>query len=171
MHINEQIRDREVRLIGANGEQLGIMSVKEAQKMANESHLDLVKVAPQAKPPVCRIMDYGKYKYERSKKEREARKNQKIISIKEVRLSPKIEEHDLNVKKRNTEKFLLKGDKVKVSIRFRGREMNHTDLGREIMERFARDLEELAVIEKQPKLEGKNMIMIIAPKQTIQSRR
>jgi len=140
------------------------MSSREAQKIANENQLDLVKIAPQAKPPVCRIMDYGKYKYERSKKEREARKNQKIINVKEVRLSPKIEEHDINVKKRNTEKFLKNGDKVKVTIRFRGREMRHTDLGLKIMEKFARDFEELAVIEKRPKLEGKNMIMIMAPK-------
>lgn len=146
------------------------MSAREAQKIANENQQDLVKIAPQAKPPVCKIMDYGKYKYERSKREREARKNQKIINIKEIRLSPKIEEHDLNVKKRNTEKFLNKGDKVKVTIRFRGREMRHTDLGKKIMERFARDLEELAVIEKQPKLEGKNMIMILTPKQTVQKK-
>lgn len=164
MQVNEQIRDREVRLIDVNGEQLGIMSAKEAQKIAYERQLDLVKVAPQAKPPVCRIMDYGKYKYEMNKKEREARKNQKVVNIKEVRLSPTIEEHDLNVKKRNAEKFLNNGDKVKVSIRFRGRQLSHAEIGQEIMERFARDLEDLAVIEKKPKLEGKNMIMIIAPK-------
>jgi translation initiation factor IF-3 len=164
LQVNEQIRDREVRLIDVNGEQLGIMSAKEAQKIAYERQLDLVKVAPQAKPPVCRIMDYGKYKYEMNKKEREARKNQKVVNIKEVRLSPTIEEHDLNVKKRNAEKFLNNGDKVKVSIRFRGRQLSHAEIGQEIMERFARDLEDLAVIEKKPKLEGKNMIMIIAPK-------
>lgn len=140
------------------------MSAREALKIARERQLDLVKVAPQAKPPVCRIMDYGKYKYERSKKEREARKNQKIVNVKEVRLSPNIEEHDLNVKRRNAERFLKKGDKVKVTIRFRGRELSHTDIGQEIMERFARDLEEIAVVEKKPKLEGKNMVMIIAPK-------
>lgn len=140
------------------------MSAREALKIARERQLDLVKVAPQAKPPVCRIMDYGKYKYERSKKEREARKNQKIVNVKEVRLSPNIEEHDLNVKRRNAERFLKKGDKVKVTIRFRGRELSHTDIGKEIMERFARDLEEIAVVEKKPKLEGKNMVMIIAPK-------
>ncbi|MDI6706499.1 MAG: translation initiation factor IF-3 [Bacillota bacterium] len=164
LQVNEQIRDREVRLIDANGEQLGIMSAKEAQKIAYDRQLDLVKIAPQAKPPVCRIMDFGKYKYEMSKKEREARKNQKVVSIKEVRLSPTIEDHDLNVKKRNAEKFLNNGDKVKVSIRFRGRQLSHAEIGQEIMEKFARDLEGLAVIEKKPKLEGKNMIMIITPK-------
>ncbi|MBA1335793.1 MAG: Translation initiation factor 3 [Firmicutes bacterium] len=140
------------------------MSAKEAQKIAYDRQLDLVKIAPQAKPPVCRIMDFGKYKYEMSKKEREARKNQKVVSIKEVRLSPTIEDHDLNVKKRNAEKFLNNGDKVKVSIRFRGRQLSHAEIGQEIMEKFARDLEGLAVIEKKPKLEGKNMIMIITPK-------
>jgi translation initiation factor IF-3 len=164
LQINEQIRDREVRLIDVNGEQLGVMSAKEAQKIAYDRQLDLVKIAPQAKPPVCKIMDYGKYKYEASKKEREARKNQKVVNIKEVRLSPTIEEHDLNVKKKNAEKFIANGDKVKVSIRFRGRQLSHTSLGQEIMDRFARDLEGIAVIEKRPKLEGKNMIMIIAPK-------
>lgn len=164
MHVNEKIRDREVRLIDANGEQLGIMSAREAQKIAYDRQLDLVKVAPQAKPPVCRIMDYGKYKYETSKKEKEARKNQKIVSIKEVRLSPTIEQHDLDVKRRNAEKFLNNGDKVKVSIRFRGRQLSHTDIGRTIMDKFAGDLEELAVIERRPRLEGKNMIMIMSPK-------
>jgi translation initiation factor IF-3 len=164
LHVNEKIRDREVRLIDANGEQLGIMSAREAQKIAYDRQLDLVKVAPQAKPPVCRIMDYGKYKYETSKKEKEARKNQKIVSIKEVRLSPTIEQHDLDVKRRNAEKFLNNGDKVKVSIRFRGRQLSHTDIGRTIMDKFAGDLEELAVIERRPRLEGKNMIMIMSPK-------
>ncbi len=164
MQVNEKIRDREVRLIDANGEQLGIMSARDAQKIAYDRQLDLVKVAPQAKPPVCRIMDYGKYKYETSKKEKEARRNQKIVNIKEVRLSPTIEEHDLNVKKRNAEKFLNNGDKVKVSIRFRGRQLSHTDIGRAIMDKFASDLDELAVIERRPRLEGKNMIMIMSPK-------
>ncbi|MGI6698678.1 MAG: translation initiation factor IF-3 [Clostridia bacterium] len=164
MQVNEQIRDREVRLIDVNGEQLGIMSAKEAQKAAYDRQLDLVKVAPHAKPPVCRIMDYGKYKYETSKKEREAKKNQKVINIKEVRLSPTIEKHDLEVKRRNAEKFLLSGDKVKVSIRFRGRQLSHTEIGHSIMEKFAGDLEELAVVEKKPKMEGKNMIMIMSPK-------
>lgn len=164
MQVNEQIRDREVRLIDVSGEQLGIMSAKEAQKAAYDRQLDLVKVAPHAKPPVCRIMDYGKYKYETSKKEREAKKNQKVINIKEVRLSPTIEKHDLEVKRRNAEKFLLSGDKVKVSIRFRGRQLSHTEIGQSIMEKFAGDLEELAVVEKKPKMEGKNMIMIMSPK-------
>jgi translation initiation factor IF-3 len=164
LQVNEKIRDREVRLIDANGEQLGIMSARDAQKIAYDRQLDLVKVAPQAKPPVCRIMDYGKYKYETSKKEKEARRNQKIVNIKEVRLSPTIEEHDLNVKKRNAEKFLNNGDKVKVSIRFRGRQLSHTDIGRAIMDKFASDLDELAVIERRPRLEGKNMIMIMSPK-------
>ncbi len=164
LQVNEKIRDREVRLIDANGEQLGIMSAKEAQKIAYDRQLDLVKVAPQAKPAVCRIMDYGKYKYETSKKEREARKNQKIVNIKEVRLSPTIEQHDLNVKKRNAQKFLSSGDKVKVSIRFRGRQLGHTDIGLAIMEKFASDMEEMAVIEKRPKMEGKSMIMIMSPK-------
>jgi translation initiation factor IF-3 len=140
------------------------MSAKEAQKAAYDRQLDLVKVAPHAKPPVCRIMDYGKYKYETSKKEREAKKNQKVINIKEVRLSPTIEKHDLEVKRRNAEKFLLSGDKVKVSIRFRGRQLSHTEIGQSIMEKFAGDLEELAVVEKKPKMEGKNMIMIMSPK-------
>ena len=140
------------------------MSAKEAQKAAYDRQLDLVKVAPHAKPPVCRIMDYGKYKYETSKKEREAKKNQKVINIKEVRLSPTIEKHDLEVKRRNAEKFLISGDKVKVSIRFRGRQLSHTEIGQSIMEKFAGDLEELAVVEKKPKMEGKNMIMIMSPK-------
>lgn len=164
MQVNERIRDREVRLIDADGAQLGIMPVREAQKVAYDRQLDLVKVAPHAKPPVCRIMDYGKYKYEASKKEREAKKNQKIINLKEVRLSPTIEKHDLEVKRRNAEKFLINGDKVKVSIRFRGRQLSHTDIGRVIMDKFAVDLEKLAVVEKRPRLEGKSMIMIMSPK-------
>ena len=164
LQVNEQIRDREVRLIDSNGDQLGILSAREAQKLAYDRQLDLVKVAPNARPPVCRIMDYGKYKYETNKKEKEAKKNQKVISIKEVRLSPTIEKHDLDVKRRNAEKFLKSGDKVKVSIRFRGRQLSHTDIGRTIMDKFAGELEEVAVVEKRPKLEGKNMIMIMSPK-------
>ena len=164
LQVNEQIREREVRLIDSNGDQLGIMSAREAQKLAYDRQLDLVKVAPNARPPVCRIMDYGKYKYETNKKEKEAKKNQKVISIKEVRLSPTIEKHDLDVKRRNAEKFLKSGDKVKVSIRFRGRQLSHTDIGRTIMDKFAGELEEVAVVEKRPKLEGKNMIMIMSPK-------
>ncbi|MGI6703562.1 MAG: translation initiation factor IF-3 [Clostridia bacterium] len=164
LQVNEQIREKEVRLIDANGEQLGIMSAREAQKLAYDRQLDLVKVAPHAKPPVCRIMDYGKYKYEASKKEKEAKKNQRVINIKEVRLSPTIDKHDLDVKKRNAEKFLSSGDKVKVSIRFRGRQLSHTEIGRAIMDKFAGDLEELAVVERKPKMEGKSMIMIMSPK-------
>lgn len=164
LQVNEQIREKEVRLIDANGEQLGIVSAREAQKLAYDRQLDLVKVAPHAKPPVCRIMDYGKYKYEASKKEKEAKKNQRVINIKEVRLSPTIDKHDLDVKKRNAEKFLSSGDKVKVSIRFRGRQLSHTEIGRAIMDKFAGDLEELAVVERKPKMEGKSMIMIMSPK-------
>jgi translation initiation factor IF-3 len=164
LQVNEQIREKEVRLIDANGEQLGIMSAREAQKLAYDRQLDLVKVAPHAKPPVCRIMDYGKYKYEASQKEKEAKKNQRVINIKEVRLSPTIDKHDLDVKKRNAEKFLSSGDKVKVSIRFRGRQLSHTEIGRAIMDKFAGDLEELAVVERKPKMEGKSMIMIMSPK-------
>lgn len=164
LQINERIRDKEVRLIDSDGKQLGIMSAREAQNVAYDRQLDLVKVAPYAKPPVCRIMDYGKYKYEASKKEREAKKNQKVINLKEVRLSPTIEKHDLDVKRRNAEKFLGNGDKVKVSIRFRGRQLSHTDIGRVIMEKFAVELEDHAIVEKRPKLEGKNMIMIMSPK-------
>lgn len=164
LHINEQIRDKEVRLVGADGEQVGIMPTKKAQEMANESRLDLVKVAPNAKPPVCRIMDYGKYKYEMQKKEKEARKNQKTITIKELRLSPSIEEHDLNVKVNKAIKFLQNEDKVKVSVRFRGREMGHTELGREVLNRFAERISEVGFVEKKPKLEGRNMTMFLAPK-------
>ncbi len=147
-----------------NGDQVGIIPVKEAQKIADDNKLDLVKVAPQANPPVCRIMDYGKYKYETQKKEKEARKNQKIIKIKEVKLSPTIEEHDLNVKVNNAVKFLINQDKVKVSIRFKGRQMGYTDLGRVVMEKFAERTSEVGVIEKKPTLEGRNMIMFLAPK-------
>lgn len=164
LHINEQIREREVRLVGADGEQIGIMATKEAQEMANEKTLDLVKVAPNAKPPVCRIMDYGKYKYEMQKKEKEARKNQKIIIMKELRLSPNIEEHDLNVKVNQAIKFLQNEDKVKVTVRFRGRELGHTELGREVLNDFAEKISEAGIVEKRPKMEGRNMIMFLAPK-------
>ncbi len=140
------------------------MSVKEAQKIANDKSLDLVKIAPQAKPPVCKIMDYGKYKYELAKKEKEAKKNQKVIDIKEVRLSPNIEAHDLGVKAKNANKFLKGGNKVKVTIRFRGRELGNTNKGKEVMKEFASMLEELGNIEKRPKLEGRQMIMVMAPK-------
>ncbi|MEG6611421.1 translation initiation factor IF-3 [Pseudoclostridium thermosuccinogenes] len=163
--VNEEIRDKEIRLIDVDGTMLGIMSSKEAQKLANSKNLDLVKIAPQAVPPVCRIMDYGKYMFELAKKEKEARKNQKVISIKEVRISPSIEDHDFGFKVKNAAKFLKDGDKVKVSVRFRGREMNYTSLGEEVLEKFAESLKDVGTVEKKPKLEGRSMIMILNPKQ------
>lgn len=162
--INEQIRDREVRLIGENGEQLGIMPAKEAMRLAREADLDLVKVAPTAKPPVCKIIDYGKYRYEMARKEKEARKKQRIIDIKEVRMSPNIEENDLNTKANAARKFISKGDRVKVTLRFRGREMAHVQHSKHILDDFAQKLADIAVIEKPPKLEGRNMIMFLAEK-------
>lgn len=164
MRINEEIRAREVRVIGSNGEQLGIMSGREAQQLAYEKHLDLVEIAPTAKPPVCRIMDYGKYRYEQQKREKESRKKQKTFDIKEVKLRPGIEEHDFNVKFKNAVRFLEDGDKVKVTIMFRGRELSHPELGEVLLNKMAAQLKEMAVVERQPKLEGKNMIMIVAPK-------
>ena len=162
--INEQIRDKEIRLIGEDGEQLGIMSAKDALKMAKEAELDLVKIAPQSVPPVCKIMDYGKYRFEQAKREKEARKNQHVVDIKEVRLSLNIDTHDFNTKLNNALKFIKHGDKVKVSIRFRGREMGHPEIGLEIMNRFAESCSEFAVVEKPAKLEGRNMLMFLAPK-------
>lgn len=164
MRINEEIRAREVRVIGSDGEQLGIMSGREAQQLAYEKHLDLVEIAPTAKPPVCRIMDYGKYRYEQQKREKESRKKQKTFDIKEVKLRPGIEEHDFNVKFKNAVRFLEDGDKVKVTIMFRGRELSHPELGEGLLNKMAAQLKEMAVVERQPKLEGKNMIMIVAPK-------
>ncbi|MFC4075729.1 translation initiation factor IF-3 [Salinithrix halophila] len=164
--VNEAIRAREVRLIDAQGTQLGIKPFREALRMAQEADLDLVNVAPQAKPPVCRIMDYGKYRYEQSKREKEARKNQKTVQIKEVRFSPSIEEHDVHTKLRNVKKFLNNGDKVKLSIRFRGREITHQDLGRKILNRMAQEVKDIGDVERQPKLEGRQMIMILSPKTT-----
>lgn len=164
MRINEEIRAREVRVIGSDGEQLGIMSGREAQQLAYEKHLDLVEIAPTAKPPVCRIMDYGKYRYEQQKREKESRKKQKTFDIKEVKLRPGIEEHDFNVKFKNAVRFLEDGDKVKVTIMFRGRELSHPELGEVLLNKIAAQLKEMAVVERQPKLEGKNMIMIVAPK-------
>lgn len=164
MRINEEIRAREVRVIGSDGEQLGIMSGREAQQLAYEKHLDLVEIAPTAKPPVCRIMDYGKYRYEQQKREKESRKKQKTFDIKEVKLCPGIEEHDFNVKFKNAVRFLEDGDKVKVTIMFRGRELSHPELGEVLLNKMAAQLKEMAVVERQPKLEGKNMIMIVAPK-------
>ena len=162
MEINEAIRDKEVRLIGADGSQLGIVPVRDALRRAEEANLDLVKIAPQAQPPVCKILDYGKFRFEQQKREKEARKNQKIVDIKEIRLSLNIDTNDFNTKVAQAAKFLAKGDKVKVSIRFRGREMAHTNLGYEVMKRFAQALPD-AVVEKQPKLEGRSMQMFLAP--------
>lgn len=163
LQINEQIRDKEVRLIDSDGEQVGVVSVKKAQSLAYERKLDLVKVAPNAKPPVCRIMDYGKYKYEQAKKEKESRKKQKTINVKEVRLSPRIEEHDLNVKSKQAIKFLNNGDKVKVTVRFRGRELGHTAVGKDVLNEFAKLTSEVGTIEKKPKMEGRNMVMFLVP--------
>lgn len=153
-----------MRLIDVDGSQLGVVSSKKALDIAYERKLDLVKVAPNAKPPVCRIMDYGKYKYELAKKEKEAKKNQKVINVKEVRLTPSIESHDLNVKAKRAIEFLKSGDKVKVSVRFRGRELGHTDIGKEVLLEFADIASEVGSIEKEPKLEGKNMVMYLVPK-------
>ncbi len=162
--INEQIRDKEVRLIGEDGEQLGIMSARDAYKRAQEAELDLVKIAPMAKPPVCKIIDYGKYKYELTRKEKEAKKKQKIVEIKEVRLSPNIDTNDLNTKVNNARKFITKGNKVKVTLRFRGREMAHVQQSKHILDDFADLLSDVAVIEKPAKLEGRNMSMILTVK-------
>ena len=162
--INEQIRDKEVRLISDTGEQLGIVSGKEAQKLADERKLDLEKIAPNAKPPVCRIMDYGKYKFDQAKKEKEARKKQKTIETKELRLSPSIDEHDIQVKVKKAIEFLKNGDKVKVSIRFRGRELGRTSGGETILENFAKSVEEYGVVDKPAKMEARSLVMFLAPK-------
>ena len=159
--INEQIRDKEIRLIGENGEQLGIMSAREAMKLAEEAELDLVKIAPGAKPPVCKIIDYGKYRYEMARKEKEAKKKQRTVEIKEVRLSPNIDTNDLNTKMNNAKKFISKGNKVKVTLRFRGREMAHVQQSKHILDDFAKMLEDVAVVEKAAKLEGRNMSMVL----------
>lgn len=164
--INEEIREKELRVVGDDGEQLGIMSSKEALELAETKQLDLVMIAPQAKPPVCRVMDYGKFLYEIQKKEKEARKKQKVITIKEIRISPNIEDHDLNVKAKNAEKFLLEGDKVKITVRFRGREADYSHFGRELLKRFVGMLSEVCIIEKDPRLEGRNMSMFLAPKKS-----
>jgi translation initiation factor IF-3 len=164
LRINEEIRVKEIRVVSMAGEQLGIMLVRDALQIAQEKELDLVEVAPNAKPPVCRIMDYGKYRYEQSKREREARKKQKVIEIKEIRMTPKIESHDFQDKIKAAQKFLSDGDKVKAIIRFRGREIVHADLGRELLMQLFANVKEHAVLEREPKIEGKNMIMIIASK-------
>lgn len=165
LRINEEIRAKEVRTVDINGDQLGILPVKEALRRAQEADVDLVEVAPNAKPPVCRIMDYGKFRYEQSKREKEAKKKQKIINIKETKLRPNIEEHDLQVKTKNILRFLKDGDKVKVTVMFRGREMAHPNLGKQLLEKLAQLVVENAIIEKEPKVEGRNMTMILAPKQ------
>jgi len=162
--MNEQIREKEVRLVGSEGEQLGVVSSSEAQKLADEKELDLVLIAPTAKPPVCKIMNYGKFVYEQTKKDKEAKKNQKVINIKEVRLSPTIEAHDIEIKANNARKFLNAGNKVKVTVRFRGREADYSFKGNKILKSFYEKVEELGVMERAPKLEGRNMIMILAPR-------
>ena len=164
LFINEQIRDREVRVVGEDGEQLGVMSSKDALKLAEEAGLDLVKIAPGAKPPVCKIVDYGKYKYELTRKEKEAKKKQKTIDVKEIRLSPNIDTNDLNTKIGAARKFLTKGDKVKVTLRFRGREMAHMASSRHILVEFAEQLSDIAVVDKAPKVEGRSMTMFLTEK-------
>ena len=163
--INEQIRDKEVRVIGTDGEQLGVMSSREAMKLAEEAELDLVKIAPTAKPPVCKIINYSKYKYELARKEKEARKKQKTVDVKEIRFSPNIDTNDLNTKINQARKFLSKGDKVKVNLRFRGRELAHVDSSKYILDEFAQKLEDCAVIDKPAKFEGRSMVMILSKKQ------
>lgn len=162
--INEQIRDREVRLIGADGEQLGIVSSREAQKIADEAGLDLVKIAPNAKPPVCKVIDYGKYRYEQARKEKDAKKKQKTVELKEIRLSPNIEANDLNTKMNAAKKFLAKGNKVKITLRFRGREMAHMNVSKHILDDIAENLSDVAVVEKAPKVEGRSIGMVLAEK-------
>ena len=163
--VNEMVRDKEVRLIDADGNMIGIMSSKEAQKIANSNNFYLVIIAPKANLPVCKVMDYGKYMFEQAKREKEARKNQKVISVKEVRLSASIEDHDFEFKVKNAIKFLRGGDKVKVTIKFRGREMNYTSLGESVLQKFAKAVEDYGTVERRPKLEGRNMLMILNPKQ------
>ena len=162
--INEQIRDKEIRLIGENGEQLGIMSAREALKIAEEAELDLVKIAPTAKPPVCKIVDYSKYKYEQLRREKEAKKKQKTVEIKEIRLTPNIDINDLNTKMNSARKFITKGDRVKVTLRFRGREMAHMSASKHILDDFAENLSDIAVVEKAPKVEGRSMTMFLTVK-------
>lgn len=167
LSINEEIRDKEVRLVGPDGEQLGVVSLAQAQEIADGKSLDLVKIAPQAVPPVCKIMDYGKFKFEQAKREKEARKNQKVVEIKEVRLSLNIDTNDFNTKVNRAIKFLEGGDKVKAALRFRGREMAHPELGTQIMKRFTEAIAEVGAVEKLPKLEGRSMVMFITPKPAI----
>ena len=162
--INEQIKDKEVRLIGENGEQLGIVDSYKALSLAKEAELDLVKIAPMAKPPVCKIIDYGKYKYEQGRREKDAKKKQKIVEVKEIRMSPNIEGNDLNTKISAAKKFISRGDKVKITLRFRGREMAHMDKSKHILDDFAESVSDISVIEKAPKLEGRSISLVLAPK-------
>ncbi|MFI3250617.1 MAG: translation initiation factor IF-3 [Eubacteriales bacterium] len=162
--INEDIRDPELRVISETGEQLGVLTLEEAMRMAQEQELDLVKISPNANPPVCKFMDYGKYRYEQNKREKEARKNQRVVEIKEIRMSPGIDTHDFNVKLRNAQKFLSEGNRCKVTVRFRGREMAHTNIGKDLLMRFAEECSELAVMDKSAKLEGRHMSIFLASK-------
>ena len=162
--LNEEIRDKEVRLIGADGAQLGIMSSADAQRLAYEKDLDLVKIAPNATPPVCKIIDYGKFRFEQMKKEKEAKKNQRVVEVKEVRMSPNIDTNDFNVKLKNAQKFLKEGNRVKVTVRFRGREMAHTSIGEVLLKQFGESCAEIATVEKNPKLDGRLMTMFLSPK-------
>lgn len=162
--INEEIHDKEVRLISATGEQLGILSIQDAMDRASGLDLDLVKISPNAVPPVCKLMDYGKFKFEQTKRDKEAKKNQHVVEIKEVRMSPGIDVNDFNVKLRNAQKFLGEGNRVKVTVRFRGREMAHTDIGRRLLLKFAEDCSEMAAMDKDPKLDGRHMNMFLSPK-------
>lgn len=162
--INREITDKEVRLVGPDGNQLGIVSSAEALDIAADRNLDLVKIAPMANPPVCKIMDYGKYCFEQSKREKEAKKNQRIVEVKEIRMSPSIGLNDFNIKLKNGQKFLKEGDRLKVTIRFRGREMSHTDIGEKLLLRFAEQCSEIATVDKNPKLDGRHMTMFLSPK-------
>ncbi|MEG0825110.1 MAG: translation initiation factor IF-3 [Oscillospiraceae bacterium] len=162
--LNEEIRDKEIRLIGADGEQLGVMATAAAMDLATEQDLDLVKISPTAVPPVCKLMNYGKFRFEQAKREKEARKNQHVVEIKEVRMSPGIDSNDFNVKLRNAQKFLSEGDRVKATVRFRGREMAHTDIGRRLLIKFSEDCTAYATVEKDPKLDGRHMSMFLSPK-------
>lgn len=164
LQINEEIRDKEVRLIDSDGTQLGVVPISKALEIASQKDLDLVKIAPQAKPVVCKIIDYGKYRFEQTKREKEAKKNQKVMDLKEIRLSLNIDTHDFNTKLKHASKFIGAGNKVKISIRFRGREMGHPELGYDIMNKFAQQCSEFANIEKPAKLDGRNMLMFLAPK-------
>jgi len=169
--INEEIRDRQVRLVSASGEQLGIMSADEALAKAEEVSLDLVKISPNANPPVCKLMDYGKFKFEQTKREKEAKKNQHVVEIKEIRMSPSIDVNDFNVKLRNALKFLSEGDRVKVTVRFRGREMAHTEIGRDLLLKFAAQCAEAASMDKEPKLDGRHMSIFLSAKVNRESRK